>query len=255
MYILRSLVNSLSMFSRLPMPAVDFKGKNMRFVMAFFPIVGVIICLFLLLWNFLCQFLGFGAFLRGVGFALLPVLITGAIHLDGFCDTVDALSSHADANKKREILKDPHTGAFAVIAVCCYMLAFAAFTSELSSDYKTVAVFGLCFVISRCLSALAVIRFPNVTVSGLAHAFSDGASKRTSCVVLIAAGIASSAAMVILGGLSAAAAVVGAIGVFAIYRFWLTRVFGGLSGDLAGWFVQVCELVSLLCLVLASSMI
>jgi len=243
------------MFSRFPMPTVDWHGKNMRFVMAFFPIVGVFICLFLLLWNFLCEVLGFGSFLRGVGFALIPVLITGAIHLDGFCDTVDALSSHADAKRKREILKDPHSGAFAVIAVCCYLLAFAAIASELYSDYRLVGVFGLVFVLSRCLSGLAVVWFPNAAGSGLASAFADGAAKRTTGVILVFVGAILIAAMIIIGGLSAAAAIFGALTVFAVYRLWLIKAFGGLSGDLAGWFVQVCELVSLLCLTIVSRLI
>ncbi len=61
---------------------------------------------------------------RRRGFALIPVWITGGIHLDGYADTCDALSSYGDREKKLEILKDPHCGAFAVIRLCSYFLAY-----------------------------------------------------------------------------------------------------------------------------------
>ena len=49
-----------------------------------------------------------------------PVLVTGGIHLDGFLDTADALSSWQPWEKKLEILKDSHAGAFAIIMGCAY---------------------------------------------------------------------------------------------------------------------------------------
>ena len=42
--------------------------------------------------------------------------------MDGFADTVDALSSCQTRERKLEILKDPHTGAFAVIGCCLYTI-------------------------------------------------------------------------------------------------------------------------------------
>ena len=43
---------------------------------------------------------------RAAAFCLVPVAITGGIHLDGYADTSDALSSYGDREKKLEILKD-----------------------------------------------------------------------------------------------------------------------------------------------------
>ena len=44
---------------------------------------------------------------KAAGFCLIPVWVTGGIHLDGYADTCDALSSYGDREKKLEILKDP----------------------------------------------------------------------------------------------------------------------------------------------------
>ena len=46
---------------------------------------------------------------------MIPIIITGGIHLDGLLDTADALSSYKSMEEKLEILKDSHTGAFAII--------------------------------------------------------------------------------------------------------------------------------------------
>jgi len=47
-----------------------------------FPLVGAFIGLFLWLWTLLSRTLGFSAILYAAGITLIPVLITGGIHLD-----------------------------------------------------------------------------------------------------------------------------------------------------------------------------
>lgn len=53
------------------------------------------------------------------------LLITGGIHIDGYMDTMDAVHSYGNREKKLEILKDSHIGAFAVIMLVTYVLAAA----------------------------------------------------------------------------------------------------------------------------------
>ena len=80
------------------------------------------------LWGELCQWGGVPDLLRGAVLCLLPAAVTGGIHLDGYCDTVDALASHGTPARRQEILKDPHIGAFGVIRgiVCWKSLAGGA---------------------------------------------------------------------------------------------------------------------------------
>lgn len=251
MWVLKSLVIAFSMFSRLPLPRLDWNEKSLRWMMAFFPLVGAVVGGVIVLWSWAAEQLGFGAFLRGAGFALLPLIITGGIHMDGFCDTVDALSSHAPPEKRRAILDDPHAGAFAAIWVAAYLLGFAALGSELESGLGSAGVFALVFVLSRCLSGLAVVLFPCAPGSSLARTFADGAARRATGVILSLAALLTMGLMVWLGGAVGIAAAAAALAVFAVYRFWLIGQFGGLSGDLAGWFVQVCELCALGAVILA----
>jgi adenosylcobinamide-GDP ribazoletransferase len=134
--LLRSIAMAFTMFSRVPMPQVEWKPENMRDTLAAFPLVGVLLGLVLAGWYALSEWLLFDQFLFAAGVALLPVLYTGGIHLDGFCDTGDALASRADTERKLEILKDPHVGAFAVIGVSAYLLAYFAFGTELIFDKR-----------------------------------------------------------------------------------------------------------------------
>ena len=108
MGVIRAIVIAFSMFSALPMPRVEWKEKNMRWSLCAFPLVGAVIGGVCWFWVWLCGLLAFPAVLQAAGLCAVPVLLTGGIHLDGFADTHDALASHAEPARRREILKDPH---------------------------------------------------------------------------------------------------------------------------------------------------
>ena len=120
---LQTIAVAFAMFSALPVPQFAWNQKNMRYAMCAFPLIGVVIGG---LWC-LCGALPLPMPAKAAGFCLIPVWVTGGIHLDGYADTCDALSSYGDREKKLEILKDPHCGAFAVIRLCSYFAAYLAF--------------------------------------------------------------------------------------------------------------------------------
>jgi adenosylcobinamide-GDP ribazoletransferase len=248
--IIRSFILAFSTFSKLPMPTVKWNDKAMRYLMVFFPFVGAAVGLVIWGWLRLCDVLAIGTFLRAAGLTLLPVAITGGIHLDGFCDTVDALSSRASQERKREILKDPHTGAFAVIGAVCYMLLYFALAAELQPTVATPLLLGLSYILVRTLSGLAVLLFPSVKGPGLAATFKASAHKLVSsillCVVFIGAAAGLLITQTVTGGVMLAAALVCFFYLFIMSR----RQFGGMSGDLAGFFLQITELIMLAALII-----
>ena len=251
MIVLETIAVALSMYSAIPMPQFAWNQKNMRLAMAAFPLVGVFCGLAAALWGWLAGILDFGPFLTGAGLALAPVVVSGGIHLDGFCDTTDALASHAPREKKLEILQDSHCGAFAAIAVGAYLLFSAALCSELSPGRDTWLRLGLLFVCSRAASGLAVASFPCAKSSGLVRTFSDMAAKRQARIVLALIWLLAAAGLVALGGW---AMVLAGLLMFGIYYLTARRLFGGITGDLAGWFLQWCELLMLLALVVTEKL-
>ena len=119
---LYSLLIALSMYSRIPVPVIKWSRERMGYVMCWFPIVGILIGIFLIIWIKVAEILKFGPEITGIVGVILPILITGGIHMDGFLDTWDALSSWGERERKLEILKDSHVGAFGVIACAVYLL-------------------------------------------------------------------------------------------------------------------------------------
>ena len=100
---LHALVIAFSTYSRLPMPRVEWSEENMKYAICFFPLVGAVIGAAVLLWIWLCGVLALAPFFRAAGCTALPLLLSGGIHMDGFCDTVDAFL-HQSRERKLEIL-------------------------------------------------------------------------------------------------------------------------------------------------------
>lgn len=240
MRMLETMVVAFSMFSALPMPRVEWREDNMRYSLCAFPLIGAVIGLFCWFWAWVCGALELPVLLRGAGLCLIPVLVTGGIHLDGYADTWDALGSHAAPEKKQEILKDPRLGAFGGIHLCGYFVASFALWACLRV-YEAGAVL-LMFTLSRSLSGLAVAAFPLARNTGLAHTFAAAADKKRVRWVLGGLSLVLMALLCLGWDRMGALMSLSALGVFFWYRRMAVKEFGGLSGDLAGWFLQTSEL-------------
>ena len=233
----QTILVAFSLFTALPMPQVRWTRRNMRYALLAFPLVGALIGGLCWLWVLLCRAWRFPELLQGAGLCLLPVLLTGGIHLDGYADTCDALASHGKPAQRRQILQDPHLGAFAVIRLAVYFVACLTFWTVLPT-YRGLPV--LCiFCLSRCLSGIAMTSFPLADGSGMARTFAEAADRDAVRIALIVVSAALAALALLTGGwaiLPAAALC------FFVYRRMVLRDFEGLSGDLAGWFLQKAEL-------------
>ena len=225
---LQTIAVAFAMFSALPMPQFDWNEKNMRYALCAFPLVGVVCGA---LWC-VCGVLP----LPAAALCLIPIWVTGGIHLDGYADTCDALSSYGDTAKKLEILKDPHCGAFAVIRLCSYFAAYFALCGCVAFTPRVGVLWTLALVGERALSGLAVAAFPLAKNTGLAHTFATAADRvrvLAALCAMLAVGLTA------LGGW---ALVLAAGCVFARYYVVAKKQFGGVTGDLAGWFLQKCEI-------------
>ena len=251
---LRSLVMAFSMFSRIPMPRIDWRPESMRYMFVAFPLVGLVIGLALWGWAWIAQTVPLGNVLLAAGCTALPVLITGGIHLDGFCDTVDALSSYGDREKKLGILKDPHIGAFAMIYTVVYLLACVGCYSELAMTPALLLCLGAGMALSRTVAGWAVVFWPNAKPDGLSRTFSDSAQKRPVGIWLaVIAALLLAAAAYVQWRYAIALAVAG-----LLVPRWVRRVaikqFGGMTGDIAGFTIQLTELAMLIGLIAAQKL-
>lgn len=249
MNFLRSVAMAFSMFSKIPVPEVEWKNANMQYMLAAFPLVGAVIGLLIWAWCAVCSKLNFGTVLFAAGLTLIPMFISGGIHMDGYCDTLDALASHAEPAKKREILKDPHTGAFALIGVCTYFIMYFAVCTEFSREQKLPLLLGMIPVMSRAVSGLTGILFPTSGSEGMLAAFHNSAKKFDAAFILSVFLIICIFAMLLISFWAGLAMALTALMCGVYVYFMSKKQFGGMSGDLSGFLLQITEL-TMLCVLL-----
>ena len=237
---LESLFAAFAMYSRIPVPHTDWNEKNLRYCLCYFPLIGAVIGLAAAAWQRLAVMAGWGVLFRTAVLILLPVVITGGIHVDGLLDTADALGSWQPMERRLEIMKDPHTGAFAVIAGIGYFILLGGIMTE--ADSHEVMLIGLGYILSRAWSGLGVIILKKAKGSGLLRTFSDGANFRGTIVCLAVCLVLVSAALIWLDPVKGILIILASAAVFIWYRHISYHWFGGITGDLAGCFLQVCEL-------------
>ena len=234
------------MYSRIPMPKSEWTEENISYAICFFPLVGGVIGaitygLFVLKGVAASQGVLFSDLFWTILLLLVPIAITGGIHMDGFLDTQDAVSSYQPREKRLEILKDSHAGAFAIISCAVYLLAYLGIYSSLT--IRSVTVIAWSFLLSRSLSGLSVITFPQARKEGMAATFSQNAAKKASKRVLLIYVAIICSSMVLTGKILGIVAIVTAGLVFWYYYRMSMSKFGGITGDLAGYFLQMCELL------------
>jgi adenosylcobinamide-GDP ribazoletransferase len=213
---------------------MEWSEKNMRYSIAFLPAVGAVIGA--AFYAFYALTVRFGAIFYAFGATAVPVIITGGVHMDGFCDTVDAISARRDREKTLEILKDPNAGAFAVIYSALYFLAQIALISELR-DRASVVLISVGFIFSRACAAFATVTFKSARSEGFLAAYANSAAKKpiaaATVVLALAITLFNPIYLVIIAYL-------------IFYNYFAQKKFGGITGDILGFFIQTSELLAAL---------
>ena len=252
---MKSLALAFSCFSRIPVSKMEWDSDNMRFILAWFPVVGVAVGLIASAWWFIAEALGFGVVLKAAGVALVPLAVTGGFHLDGLADVIDALASNAEPSRKREILKDSHIGAFAAMGVTAYIVAYFAIATELPTGWRVAVLFVCMHVMSRCGSGFASTLFFGNGTSGMLTSFRDSADVRLTVAIVVTVFVVFGIVAIVISPLCGCLMVVCEVLLLVWLNWFAQRNFGGMSGDVAGFFLQTCELVMLICIVVAAKVV
>lgn len=247
MKIFRWLAVTFSMYSKIPMPRFEWKDDDMAHSLTFFPVVGAVIGAVICLLNCISPISSLPVAVRIIVTILIPLVITGGFHVDGFMDTEDAMNSYASKEKKLEILKDSHIGAFAVISLVKWLLAYAAaITALLLSDrfsFKVCVIFGMTFVISRGLSGLTSLLFEKAKKTGMLY--EETKNKQRGTVICLTVQLILACAAVLYMNIFYGAVVLVAFALYTLYyRYKVYKEFGGVTGDTAGFFLTTGEVVS-----------
>ena len=231
-----ALVMCQSMFCAIPFPGNLWDEKARDKMLLFLPIVGLEMGALWAALAWLCNFLGLPVLVKGLVLAIYPYLAAGFIHLDGYMDVTDAVKSCRSLERRREILKDSHVGAFAVIGIVLLMLAQFAFLASVpeGADWRI-----LLFVpaVSRCGSSLAVTVLKPMNTSQYA-----AQKKPKSHVVVLAA---MTVVFVTAGFLLCGKYGFVLLGCLAGYGLALRKAYkslDGMNGDISGYALTLGEL-------------
>lgn len=243
----KSFVVAFSLYSKIPMPKFKWASSDMDFHLCFFPLIGFVIALIEYVWNLLYLKFGFNQIFYVLISILIPILITGGFHLDGFMDTMDAINSYQPKEKKLEILKDSHIGAFSVISIISYFLLAIAF-SFLINNFSAFICILFSFSVSRILSALSVVYFPKAKTDGMLFTESKNQNKFVKACLIFELNL--TLGFLIFINLEnwkfTVGFIISFIFSFLYYFFMSKKKFGGITGDLAGFFVCISELLVLM---------
>lgn len=240
-YLWNNCKAAFAMYSKIPVGGVDWTKENIRYMFCFFPLIGAVIGGLTLLVGYLGARFGYAPSFVTVLLVLLPVLVTGGIHVDGLLDTSDALSSWQERSRRLEILKDSNAGAFAVITAGVYFLSWYGAYSQMWQNEKALQLMAIGFVVSRCLSGISVMWFPKAKKEGTVAEFSRKAEEIRVRNVLAACLVLLLLLMVWVQPVMGLAAFGTAILIFVYYHHMAIKYFGGITGDLAGFFLCLCE--------------
>ena len=241
-----SMLMAFSLYSRIPVPQTKWSEESMRWCICFLPLVGAVIGAAQWAAYSVLAYFSFGRVFRAAVLTVLPILLSGGIHMDGYMDTCDAIHSYGTREKRLEILKDPHVGAFAVIGAFVYFILDFGIWSEAGKE--EMPLLCLLFVVSRAFSAFAAVTFPKAKKDGMLRQETDPAAKSTAAVmaavILVTGAVMIPASPATAFPLPAVSALLSALAVLLYYRHMAVKNFGGTTGDLSGWFTQVCELLT-----------
>jgi adenosylcobinamide-GDP ribazoletransferase len=169
----------------------------------------------------------------------LWVALTGGLHLDGLADCFDGMFHASDPERRLQIMKDPHTGAFGVIGLILVVLIKFSALSSLSLVHAMGAILLSTSFARWCI--LLAGRQPLARPEGLGADFASGLRMQSIVLgSLIPLGLA-----VWLQGTGFLAV---GLGLFVAVLILVSarRNLGGVTGDVLGMIVELVEVSVLL---------
>ncbi len=217
------------MFSAIPCPYKKWDSSLRPLMIALLPLIGLLTGALWLLAAYVLKLIGLTNLIGGAVLAALPWLLTGFIHLDGYMDCCDAILSRRDLPERQRILKDSHTGAFAVI--CLALLVMLCFSLLASWDYSRLLPLLFIPAASRSVSSIAVNTLKPMGHSSYGGAYREGRRLSGSVLPLLMLIAACTLSLVFAGSFAALGTVCGSV----IAIWYGSRQLGGMSGDVSGY--------------------
>jgi len=214
----------------------------------YFPVVGIIIGLILAGLNWLLGLL-LPSIVVNALLIVSMVVISGALHLDGFVDTCDGIAGHKTVEDRWRVMHDSRAGAFGIVGVFLLLLIKYVSLNSVPENLLMVTLV-LMPVVSRWAMVYTVFAYPYARPAGLGKIFKQEASwQRFTAATLIALAVAIGLARLANMTYFYLAGLVIMISIWVIVvgmAAYLKRKFSGLTGDTYGAISEVTEVCALI---------
>lgn len=260
---MRDFLAALGLLTILPVPAERTNEAPREAAAGFYPWVGWLLGIdaVLIVWilGWLGADLGRGAVLAAVGIVAYWAVVTGGMHFDGLADTFDALAASRDRERRLEVMRDSRVGALGAVALLLTALAQVAAIAAIVGSGRLWPLIAAP-VLGRVTGSVFVWLYPPARPDGLGRAVAAGArpypvAVATSAVAALVmvpwlAQAARSVGIPVAGQLCCdipavgVTMVIGLVSALAVPRA-LSRVVGGLTGDVAGASIAITETIVL----------
>jgi adenosylcobinamide-GDP ribazoletransferase len=240
--LIKSIISTLQFCTSLPLPFKTDQSDLQRGI-TFFPLAGTIIGL-------ICGvILNYSAMIwNPTAAAVLTItvylIITRALHMDGFMDTIDGFFSGKPRDKILLIMKEPAAGAFAVCGSLCWFGWQIAFLPLIRWQQLI-----LIFTISRLGSIWLGLISSYPRESGTGKFFVENI--KSSHLVF---GLILSLGLAFWQGLLNLVLIPFIIVYAWLISTWAKNKISGITGDVLGFYIESSSLLSLLILSLLNKL-
>lgn len=235
---MRTLRIAFGLMTTLPVKLPDeWSAGDSGRASVWYPFVGLVIGAFTwLAWK--AAMLVFPPLVAGVVTLVIWVVLTGGLHLDGLADCCDGLLASTSVERRLEIMKDPHVGAFGVIGLILVLLLKVAVLASLTP----VSSYGL--LLAASLARWCIL--PGGLIP-LARPFGMGADFATGfCKSFIVWGGTIPLTIAILLGMRGVLAALTGLGAAALVLWLAHSRIGGVTGDVFGMVIEIVEAIILI---------
>lgn len=249
-FIALTFLTRLPLAFLLPKEANFWTADNQSRSLLYYPLVGIVLALVTGLFASLLPG-HFSPVLTATLIVACWVALTGALHLDGLADSIDAAcAAHGQPNKAQQekilnVFKAPDVGPMAAVALILTLLLKVAMLAQLVESLLIALV--LSMTLARTLVIVLFLQTPYVREQGLGSALNQAMPKRAlwCCVGLVCV-----LPLLFLAVLHWLMVILALSGLFLLWRrFWMRKI-GGFVGDCAGALIELAELMVLLMLCL-----
>lgn len=246
---MKNLLLAIQFLTVIPLKIKNVDEKNLSASLTYFPIVGVLLGLFLVGINNVLLILNFQEMISNILLVISLAVLTGGMHLDGVADTFDAMLSGRDKEDMLRIMRDPHIGVMGVLSIISVLLLKISFLSSLNIGAKLAALVLSC-TLSRWAQVFLMLFFPYARAEGKAKVFMRNINVK---IVILATLIALCFSLLIMRLEGVYLILIAALSGYLICNS-VNKKIGGITGDTLGAVSELIEVIVLLSICLFERM-